>query len=107
MWLRENCKRMPDWLDQAASGGREKVEITSDGDVIWHRGIFYGLWKGGTWKNGSFFGERWEDGYWKAGFWQTDLDDWITGFCDVQGRKQRSTNAPAHRDSQCDYSDDF
>ena len=113
LWLRENCNRLPNWLDQAASDGFEKVEIKSNGDVVWHWGTFFGLWKRGTWKNGRFLGERWENGHWEKGLWEADNEDWITGYCysfDEDDRREGIytptdrhlvTNSPAHPNSPC------
>lgn len=70
LWLRENCDRLPVWLDEAESSGYEKVEIKSNGDVIWHWGAFLGNWEGGTWKTGTFFGHTWRDGTWTNGRWK-------------------------------------
>jgi len=71
LWLRENCNRLPTWLNEAASNGYEQVEITSSGRVIWHWGIFLGVWRGDTWKGGAFFGGIWESGVWEYGVWRT------------------------------------
>ena len=70
LWLRENCDRLPSWLDQAESKGYEKVEIKSNGDVVWHWGVFLGTWVDGTWKGGTFFGKTWIDGTWEQGHWR-------------------------------------
>lgn len=70
LWLRENCDRLPEWLDRAESGGFEKVEIKSNGDVVWHWGAFLGTWEGGLWKRGAFYGSTWIDGTWEWGYWR-------------------------------------
>ncbi len=77
LWLRENCDRLPSWLDQAESSGYEKVEIKSNGDVIWHWGAFLGTWEDGTWKTGAFYEGTWIDGTWKSGFFRNGI--WQNG----------------------------
>ncbi|MDE0152116.1 MAG: hypothetical protein OXK80_06470 [Bdellovibrionales bacterium] len=77
LWLRESCDRLPEWLDRAESNGFEKVEIKSNGDVVWHWGGFVGTWEEGLWKSGAFYEGTWIDGTWEGGFWKHGT--WLNG----------------------------
>ena len=111
-WLndRDNCNRTPGWLRTIETDRWEDVEIDRDGNVIWHEGVFLGIWENGIWKDGVFAGGTWKNGTWENGVfdgcWKNGT--WENGVFCYSAVSEQGTRGPTstRNHSSCNFNTD-
>src|SRR5690625_352120 len=79
IWRRGDAypEEWPQWLRDADIEWC-RVEISEDGGVVWHGGIWLsgdwhgGVWRDGEWRSGHWRSGHWYDGTWRGGSWYDD-----------------------------------